>query len=45
MIAESIKNREKFILEKHGMEISADPRIIRAFENTSMLSSNIIKLI
>ena len=45
MITESIKNRVKFILEKHGMEISDDPGIIRAFENTSLLSSNKIKLI
>ena len=32
MISESIKNRERFILEKHGMEIRADPRIIKVFQ-------------
>ena len=45
MISESIKNKEKFILEKHGMKISADTRIIKSFEKTSMLSSNKIDFI
>ena len=40
MIPESIKNRKKFSLEKHGMEFNSDPRIIKALKNIFLLSSN-----
>ena len=42
MINEVIKKRESFILKKHGMDISTDPRIVKALEKTSMISSNTI---
>ena len=45
MIDVSIKNRENFILEKHGMEITTDPRIVKALQSSSMLSSNSKNLI
>ena len=42
MINEATKKRESFILKKHGMEISTDPRIVKALEKTSMISNNTI---
>ena len=39
MITESIKDREKFIIEKNSMEITTDSRIVDALNSSSMLSS------
>ena len=32
MINEAIKNRESSIIKRYGMEISTDPRIVKALE-------------
>ena len=42
MITEAIKQREKVIISKNSMEISTDPRIVKALNSSSMLSSNIL---
>ena len=39
LVIEAIKQRETFILKKHGMEINTDIRIEAALERTSVLSS------
>ena len=39
MIQQALVIRETGILKKHRMEISTDPRIVKALQNTSMVSS------
>ena len=42
MITEAIKQREKAIISKNSMEISTDPRIVKALNSSSMFSSNML---
>ena len=42
MITETIKIREQFILNKHGMEICADLRLNKAIKESAMLSSILV---
>ena len=39
LISSAVKERQDKYVMKHNMEIEADPRIIKAFENSNFVSS------